>query len=277
MNGKITAIVILSLFILLNYVNAQEMLEDVFYFHLIIYKNDTVTLDKFEIIEGVPSDFPGISLSLNYSILLLSTENNVIFRGQLPISFTAYPMPPEGQPEVEVMLNESEQYLRLPYFENIDRMEIYHDNKLIFTYEICDVNNLCEDRKGETTLNCPDDCELKITCGNNKCETGETQENCCKDCGCQKGMECVNNKCVSEKCGNDKCDANENYNTCSKDCPSGLGDGYCDGVKDGLCDPDCQKNEDVDCNSSKLFIYIIIGIVIIGLIFLILIKSRRGE
>src|SRR4030042_4882600 len=126
MRGKIIAIVILSLFILLNYVKAQEVLEDVFYFHLIIYRNDTVTLDKFEVIEGIPSDFPDLSLKLNYSILLLSTENNILFRTQLPINFIAHPMPPEGQPEVEVILNESEQYLRLSYFENSDRIEVYH-------------------------------------------------------------------------------------------------------------------------------------------------------
>jgi putative hemolysin len=51
-------------------------------------------------------------------------------------------------------------------------------------------------------------------------------------------------------CGDGKCVLGENYQNCAKDCPSGSRDGYCDGVSDRICDPDCQAEKDVDCLKS---------------------------
>jgi len=48
-------------------------------------------------------------------------------------------------------------------------------------------------------------------------------------------------------CGNGKCVLGENYKTCPEDCPSGSFDKYCDGMEDGLCDPDCVPETDFDC------------------------------
>jgi len=42
-------------------------------------------------------------------------------------------------------------------------------------------------------------------------------------------------------------DRYENYLNCPEDCPSGSADGYCDKIKDGICDPDCAKGFDIDC------------------------------
>jgi hypothetical protein len=142
---------------------AQEGLEKVFYFHLIIYRIDTATLTNFEIIDGVPTDFPNIPLELNYTLLVFSIQDEILFKAKLPVSFTAYPMPPEGQPDIEVQLNESEQYLRLPYFENAKKIEIYHDDKLIFSYDICQLDYVCENSKGENSINCPIDCPPPTT------------------------------------------------------------------------------------------------------------------
>lgn len=48
---------------------------------------------------------------------------------------------------------------------------------------------------------------------------------------------------------NNICEPNfgENYNTCPEDCRSGSGDGICDLVRDGRCDPDCTSKGDLDC------------------------------
>ncbi len=46
--------------------------------------------------------------------------------------------------------------------------------------------------------------EAKIECGNGKCESGETKENCAKDC---------------IVCGDNVCDTGENYENCASDCP----------------------------------------------------------
>jgi len=42
-------------------------------------------------------------------------------------------------------------------------------------------------------------------------------------------------------CGDGICGMPENYGTCPKDCPSGSYDNFCDGIKDGKCDPDCKE------------------------------------
>ncbi len=46
--------------------------------------------------------------------------------------------------------------------------------------------------------------EAKIECGNGKCESGETKENCAKDC---------------IVCGDKVCDTGESYKNCASDCP----------------------------------------------------------
>ena len=62
-------------------------------------------------------------------------------------------------------------------------------------------------------------------------------------------------------CGDGRCGFPENYKTCPQDCPSGSMDMYCDGVPDGICDPDCEKLKkfDPDCSpKNNLWIYIIL-------------------
>jgi hypothetical protein len=44
------------------------------------------------------------------------------------------------------------------------------------------------------------------------------------------------------------CDSKESFNQCPEDCKSGLKDSFCDGIKDGKCDPDCLSSQDSDCN-----------------------------
>jgi len=57
---------------------------------------------------------------------------------------------------------------------------------------------------------------------------------------------------VREICNKDGiCDPRENYENCPEDCPSGSGDGYCDGLQDLVCDPDCSRSEDVDCFCNR--------------------------
>jgi len=57
-------------------------------------------------------------------------------------------------------------------------------------------------------------------------------------------------------CGDNICESNENYATCSQDCRSGVKDGFCDRVADGVCDPDCfimsdhGTSEDPDCKAT---------------------------
>ncbi len=49
-------------------------------------------------------------------------------------------------------------------------------------------------------------------------------------------------------CGDGTCGFPEDYGTCPEDCPSGGWDEYCDGVSDGICDPDCDGFSDGICD-----------------------------
>jgi putative hemolysin len=55
-------------------------------------------------------------------------------------------------------------------------------------------------------------------------------------------------------CGDSHCGFPENYANCPQDCQSGGMDQYCDGIADGICDPDCvaenQTQKDPDCQTA---------------------------
>ena len=55
-------------------------------------------------------------------------------------------------------------------------------------------------------------------------------------------------------CGDGKCVIGENFKLCPQDCKSGLMDGYCDGLNDTRCDPDCERQSlnDPDCLPEKI-------------------------
>ncbi|MEM2121941.1 MAG: DUF333 domain-containing protein [Candidatus Woesearchaeota archaeon] len=104
-------------------------------------------------------------------------------------------------------------------------------------------------------------------CGDGKCVLGETYESCPEDCPepeekSNETEEKLPEETPVEKpevpelreeklCGNKICDSQESYKNCPEDCPSGSKDGYCDKVKDGVCDIDCKQGEDPDCPKNE--------------------------
>jgi hypothetical protein len=113
------------------------------------------------------------------------------------------------------------------------------------------------------------DCEGE--CGNGVCNVNENHRSCPRDCpsggrddDCDEvedercDPDCMGEKdpdCVSP-CGDGACTtcldpanpyACENHSNCPRDCPSGGEDQFCDGLEDGVCDPDCKEEEDPDC------------------------------
>ena len=97
----------------------------------------------------------------------------------------------------------------------------------------------------ENFKTCPQDCpsgSFDAYCD------GASDETCDPDCTPEEDPDCKEAKL----CGDDVCDADENYNNCHEDCPSGEKDNYCDKQSDGKCDPDCSKEEDIECKEKPL-------------------------
>jgi hypothetical protein len=104
-------------------------------------------------------------------------------------------------------------------------------------------NGKCDN--GETCSNCPIDCGFCMGCGDGTCQPTENCLNCPQDCGscplcgdgkCENPPEnCVNcpqdcGECAS--CGDGKCNGAETCFNCPQDC------GTCPGCGDGTCGPD---------------------------------------
>lgn len=163
-------VVIISMFVIITIgvvVFAQEV-EKVFALYIIVYKNNTVEFKDFGISQGASSIFKDIPS--DYTLKIISLEEKILFEKPLPISFIAYV---HGFPEdIEVPdggvieLNESVVYLKLPYFPDADRVELYYRDEIIFSLDIkkyiCQPDGVCSGDENE--LNCPQDCK-KISGG----------------------------------------------------------------------------------------------------------------
>jgi len=89
------------------------------------------------------------------------------------------------------------------------------------------------------------------------------------------------------RCGDRLCVLGENYLNCPQDCSSGSLDMICDGVKDGICDPDCVRLEipeqDPDCleipkeGQRSIYVYFMIVTVVILVITFLIYKIRVAK
>lgn len=148
--------IIFLIILLLTTVNAQQY-QKIFTLDVVIYRNNSVELKEFGIEEGKVSFFGDIG---SYSIRLISFNGSVTFQKPLNIEFVIYPEPgiSEG-----IQLNEIELYLRLPFSQETKKVQILHDNKIIFDFNtenyLCNKDNLCAGY--ENKINCPEDCLKK--------------------------------------------------------------------------------------------------------------------
>jgi len=128
--GYIAILLAISLLVLPSIALA---LTNVYRMDLTIQKDDTVKLKIFELLpSGSITKFP--TTPTDYSLKMLS-KNEEIFKTYLDVSFEAWP--DQGPP---IQLDEANLYLRLPYFENVEKIEIYHGEKLIFSHGITGFN-----------------------------------------------------------------------------------------------------------------------------------------
>ena len=120
------------------------------------------------------------------------------------------------------------------YRENPDKIEVYHDNDLIYQKSLenlCNNDLLCNN--DEISISCSNDCSKSVADG--WCDA--IQDGLCDpDCELTADVDC--------SCGNNVCDANEN----PEKCPA-----------------DCSAKEEISTDAPKFF-YLIMFIVIIAIL-----------
>jgi hypothetical protein len=173
-------IFVFLVFIALTHLTLAE--EKICSIWLRIFRNDTVILESFSVEEGLQSHFP--TSQTGYYVEVLSYNNEILFKANVGISFNIHILTTEIPTNITTELNEILINLRLPFFENAKEINLYHEDKKIFSLQlsnyICNKNGICEKERGETVELCPLDCH----CGNGICEKilEENYENCPQDC-----------------------------------------------------------------------------------------------
>jgi len=132
---KIKLLVFLLLFFSpLMTVNA---LDNVFLLYVSVHKNDAVDLNGFELLEGKANVYP--SNPGEYTLKMVSQEEKELLASDLQLSFTAYADKVNEKGEMvseQVELQEVEKVLRLPYSKEAEKIELYHEGKVIFSLDI---------------------------------------------------------------------------------------------------------------------------------------------
>jgi hypothetical protein len=151
--------IIFALFVIVYLLVATAQAENfqkVYSIGLEINKNDTVTLEYLNLIEGILSDFP--TKDTGYTIKILTPDGKELFSNNLGVAFVIIIDPLGLIPSETTSIN-----VRVPYFLNARFIEIYHLDKRIFqidlSEQICNNNSICEAERGENRYVCPKDCE----------------------------------------------------------------------------------------------------------------------
>jgi len=124
--------ILVCMLLLASFAGASKVYE----LHLIIYKNDSVTLISINETQGKPGPFPSAGDD-NYLFRMLSDDGTVLFNQSFQMDFFAYRFrgPNSTLPDV-VALTQREGYWKLPYYENASIIALYHEEKKIFEYDL---------------------------------------------------------------------------------------------------------------------------------------------
>lgn len=123
---------ILGLFLIFSLVNASQ----VYVFDLDIYENDTVILKKFDVRLGGQSYFPDVGEE-EYEFRILSRSSTMLFSQPFRLNFVTYPFigPNSTEPGIVPIYKISYTW-ELPYFEDAALVQLFHEDKIIFEYEL---------------------------------------------------------------------------------------------------------------------------------------------
>jgi len=111
--------------------------ESVYMLDIIIYQNDNVELRSFDIISGSPGPFSDAGGNNNYEFRILSKDKEVLFDQSFHLGYAAYRFrgPNSTSPDI-VPYDKTENYWRLPYFDDAALIQLFHEGKIIFEYDV---------------------------------------------------------------------------------------------------------------------------------------------
>lgn len=128
-------------------------------------------------------------------------------------------------------------------------------------------------------------CEIRTVSDTETCSRFLTEE--CAVCVLEDGTEIEVTELMGLSfeetvCGDGNCGFPENFAGCPQDCPSGGSDAYCDGVRDGIVDPDCLEGYDPDYAAEVEgfpFIPVVVAAVAVAAVVAVatLFMKRRGR
>lgn len=103
----------------------------------IIFKNDSYNLVSIDLSNAETGPFP-ISLNNNYHFELLDKRGKIIFNQPFTLNFVVYPDPNENETATAqvISINQSYTFWRLPYSEDVKSIRLYHNDKLIWDYDV---------------------------------------------------------------------------------------------------------------------------------------------
>lgn len=98
-----------------------------------ISKNDQVTLNSIKTDYG-EEDIVSSSMGEPYKILILSMKGETLYFNDFKINFITHIDTEQGA--IYQNISYRTFYWNLPYFENAKQIQLYHENKLIWSYNI---------------------------------------------------------------------------------------------------------------------------------------------
>jgi len=116
---------------------------------LIVFDNDTVIPDRIDLSSGyTPIIYPEYG---NYSLRILDQSNDTVYERNMSIHFILFSDPPE-------IVDYSYVYDKIPFYNSMNKLELYHGDNLIFSHELdfCNYDDSCDEN--EHYYSCPSDC-----------------------------------------------------------------------------------------------------------------------